>query len=918
MRKSLVKQLAFPLGWQTAMHSHSAKSPKDGGISRWLTPAKWMVILKLLGFAIASALSTTVFAVGLGGINVGSGLGQQLKAEIELVAVSKVEKASLVARLASQEAYKDAGLEYPYGNKFKFQIESRADGEPYLKVSSDQPISDPFVIMLVELTWSSGKLLREYTFLLDPPGYVPEQPPQATVQAVAPVIQSVPAVTPVTPGGQATPTEQPSQVTAATPAGLAAPTETAAVPIGQPSQVTAATSSGQAAPAAADLPEFDEFIAIKRGDTMREVAERYRLADMSLDRMLVALYRVNADLFDAKNMNRIKAGKVLRLPHLGEVEAVSHPDAIREIRAQTADWNVYRQKLASAATLRKQPQEDQQIATGKISSFVADKAPVVKESAKEVLKLSKGEAPGDGTSTGIGGKPESVQDKKNAAQEDAIAKSKALKEEQARAAMLEKNIQDMQRLALLKSEAAALAQSSKMASSAVVVASGLAAASSEKPKPAAASAEKPKPKPKVVEPEPLLDQIMAGMSHILGEPLYLAGGALLLLALGGLGFVLIRRKKKPYSEDIGEPSEVTGSTSGSVATAGRIAAPVVSSPDTGDFTRMGGSDEAAPPSDNIDPIGEADLFLNFGRDAQAEEILKEALQSTPNDHRIHLKLLGIYANRVDVNSFSAIARQLRDSGDANAWQQAVAMGLKLEPNNPLYGGSGTLENTGSATAQTAAAFDATQLFASDNAPAVQPSTLDFDIALGSLSGKETPSPEQDFLGNADQNAIMSFDVMAAGQAPEMDFNVAAGQSEGGQTEAVLPDTGDMIFDVMGITPAPVEQPVVAKPEADSGGMEFTIDFPVESTTQRAEPEAQPAGIGLAGISLNFDDTIISGESMPGGKDEHWQEIATRLDLAKAYQEMGDASGAREILEEVMRDGDAGQREAAQTLINQLG
>lgn len=909
----IVKQLDIPLGRQTALHSQSAKSPEDGDISRWLTPAKWNVILKLIGFAIASVLSTTAFAVGLGGINVGSGLGQQLKAEIELVAVSKVEKASLVARLASPEAYKDAGLEYPYGNKFKFQIENRANGDPYLKVSSDQPVSDPFVIMLVELTWSSGKLLREYTFLLDPPGYVPEQPAQAAVQAVAPVIQSEVPATSVMPGGQVVPAEQPSQVTAAMPVGAAAPTETGVVPAGQPSQVTAATSAVQAAPAAAELPELDEFIAIKRGDTMREVADRYRLADMSLDRMLVALYRVNADRFDGKNMNRIRAGKVLRLPHHSEVEAVSQSDALREIRAQTADWNVYRQKLASAAAIRSQTQEAQQVATGKISSSVADMAPVAKETAKEVLRLSKGEAPGDGTSTGITGKPESAQDKKNAAQEEAIAKSKALKEEQVRAAMLEKNIQDMQRLAALKSEAAALAQSSKVASSAVVVASGLAAASAEKPKPASTSTSKPK----VIEPEPLMDQIMAVINQILGEPLYLAGGALLLLGLGGLGFVLKRRKKDASSENTGDASEVDGSTTGSIALTGRIAAPVVSSPDTGDFTRMGVTDEATPPSDNVDPIGEADLFLNFGRDAQAEEILKEALRSTPDDHRIHLKLLGIYANRVDTNSFSDIARQLRDSGDANAWQQAVAMGLKLEPNNPLYGGPGTLENTGSATAQ-AAAFDATQMFAADHAPAAQPPTLDFDIALGSISGKETPSPEQNFLDSADQNAIMSFDVMAAGQAPEMDFNVAAGQSEGGQTEAALPETGDMIFDVMGITPAPVEQPVVAKPEADSGGMEFTIDFPIESPAQKAEPEAQPAGIGLAGISLNFDDTIISGGSMPGSKDEHWQEIATKLDLAKAYQEMGDASGAREILEEVMRDGDAGQREAAQTLINQLG
>ena len=111
MRISLVKRLAIPLDRQT-------------------TPTKWLVILKLLGVVAALMLSTTVAAVGMGGITVASALGQPLKADIELVAISKAEKDSLVARLASPEAYKSAGLEYPYGNKFKFQIESSTDGQP--------------------------------------------------------------------------------------------------------------------------------------------------------------------------------------------------------------------------------------------------------------------------------------------------------------------------------------------------------------------------------------------------------------------------------------------------------------------------------------------------------------------------------------------------------------------------------------------------------------------------------------------------------------------------------------------------------------------------------------------------------------------------------------------------------------------
>ena len=142
MHISLVKQLAIPFCRQTP-------------------PSKWLVILKLFGIAAALMLSATASAVGLGSINVTSALGQILKADIKLADISKTEKDSLAVRLASPDAYKDSGLEYPYGNKFKFEIKSRADGQFYIKVSSAQPVNDPFVSLLVELTWSAGKLSRE-------------------------------------------------------------------------------------------------------------------------------------------------------------------------------------------------------------------------------------------------------------------------------------------------------------------------------------------------------------------------------------------------------------------------------------------------------------------------------------------------------------------------------------------------------------------------------------------------------------------------------------------------------------------------------------------------------------------------------------------------------------------------------------
>jgi pilus assembly protein FimV len=905
-------------------------------------------LIKLLGFIAGITMSATIFALGMGGINVNSGLGQVLAADIELVAVNKADKASLVARLASPDVYKSAGLDYPYGNKFKFQIESRPNGEPYLKVTSIQPINDPFVVMLVELTWSSGRLLREYTFLLDPPGYVAELPAQAKVQPLAPAVQTSTESMIAIP---AEPAAQP-QIFSSVDQGKALPTSPAPSTVEQGMSKPAFAIEQNATEAAAEsvtestvLGEISEpnkeWLAVQRGDTLSKISALYKPADVSLERMLVALYRANASQFDGKNMNRIRAGKILRMPSLKEVEVVAQSEAVREIHAQVADWNSYRQKLASAAALKSQPQATEQVATGKLASSVADKAPVAKESAKEVLKLSRGEAPGDQAAAGAGGKSMTAQESKNAAQEDAIAKAKAAKEEQMRTAMLEKNIQDMQRLAELKSSAAALAQQPKVAAS-EAVASEVKPAPVVKPKPKT----KPKPLPVKQEEPSLVDQIMAVLDQFMAEPLYLAGGAGALVILGGLGWLVNRRKKKSF--------DVTS----------QFSEPVKSSPETGDFTGIASpQDDNMDQSNEADPISEADLFLNFGRDAQAEEILKDALQSTPNNHKIHLKLLEIYSGRKDLSSFETIARQLQDSGDEEASKQALAMGRELDPGNPMYGG--TVPQSGNATEQ-APSFDSMpKLVKGDTSTANAPS-VDFD--LGAPSAKSAPSPEEDFFSGALNTVAMSsaaksqspeedflagalntVSMQSAEKSADMDIDVTVDQQDvGDQEKSELPDLGDMLFDVTGERPAKpaadeddtqvplpnlddmtlnqadsqlsqiAVQAETDMPKADDGVMEFTLDFPGEENSGKSSPSEKPAETGFTGINLNFEDTSAPAAPSSESKDNHWQEVATKLDLAKAYQEMGDASGAREIIEEVLREGDIEQREAAQELLAQLG
>lgn len=854
-------------------------------------------LVKALGFALYErkrsvgliaglAFSGAAFALGMGGISVITGLGEPLKADIELVAVSNAEKNSLSARLASPEVFKSAGMDYPTGiPQLKFKIETRAEGGNYIRVTSVDPLNEPFVSILVELNWPSGKLLREYTFLLDPPGFKPELIKEAEVQ---PVVPSAPSAS-------VTPEPQPATVKSE-----AAPIR-ATAPMDEKVFAAAAKKSVPSGEIA------DGTIKVIRGDTLGKIANKMKPADVSLERMLVALYRANADVFDGKNMNRLKAGKILRMPDQSELSNLNQTDSVKEIHAQAADWNAYRQKLA-AASVAVTEQAHKQEASGKISTTVADKAPATQESAKEVVRLSKGESPSDKTAGA--GKAKALQDKAHQ-EEEAIAKSKALKESGERIAMLEKNTKAMQRLIELKSQSVAKPEAQKEVkpeSPAPVVAfSAVAPASAIEPASAVTSASAVQPaKPagkKVAKPNPVAPPPPPSLlDEVLGEPLYLAGGAAALLALGGLA--LARRRKTAVSAGA-QTEDVDGAT-------GRILAPAAPSPETGDFTGGAASSVEAnvAATDEVDPISEADLFLNFGRDVQAEDILKDALGRNPANLKVVLKLMSIYANRKDINSFSSYASQVKDSGDATAWEQAAEMGRKLEPNNPMYSGGEVGEP---------------EIHAVPDAAKSEPPApvVDFDLGLGTHevasmpgapSGEKTEIvPQVDFdLGFEEPITPLSETTMA----------MSPGESH--QSEA-----GSLDFDVTSTNPGlsvPDMNPAASASESVGKEGDFMLDFPIDDKPVGDKTEAAPAQVEIR-KSMDIDLSDINlGLGEPAAplaapvaevRDANWNDVATKLDLAKAYQEMGDAAGAREILAEVVREGDTQQRESAEAILKQL-
>ncbi|HEU0290742.1 MAG TPA: FimV/HubP family polar landmark protein [Burkholderiales bacterium] len=798
-------------------------------------------------------------AAGLGRLNVLSALGQPLIAEIELVSVTREELGSLSARLAHPDTYRLANLQYsPALTGARLTIERRPNGQHYIKLISTRPVTEPFIDLLVELNWAAGRLAREYTALLDPPGMASAVP--------APVISAAPESRPA-------PEAQPQQPQVEPQPQVQAQTET------QPQVAAAPAASGPITPAV-PMAGGKDYGPIQRGETLGKIAKSVMPEGVTLEQMLVALYRSNPDAFIRKNLNLVRTGKMLRVPDREEVASIARGEAVKEYRTHVADWNTYRQKVADAAGTV--PTEGRTAVSGKITTKVEEKAGG--GAPKDVVRLSKGEAPGAAKS-----KPGSPADRTRMQEEDAVARQQALKEANERNAQLEKIVKDKQKLAELTSPGMATAQQqaqqttkSKPEPKAVAkpeAAPPVAAKPEEKKVEQAATpapkkdetAAQPKPKPaatpKPKEPE-LIDQILEAAT----DPLYLGvGGGV--IVLGGLAFFVARRRRSRGDDD-----ESPGSRRDQAAAAAAGAA--ATTPDA-----TAATEPAAAATDDVDPLAEAEVYIAYGRDGQAEEILKEALSKDSKREDVQLKLLEIYSARKDKSAFGKLAGDLNKltGGSGDNWIKAAAMGYALDPANSLYAAG---KDAVIATASTAGAGD-----------------VDLDLGLGD-TGTATD---------------ITLDAGAAAAGAEI-VDLGAGEKTG------MPD---FTLEVPAAGGAPTDVALdVAPPAQDAGGMlDFKIELPNASentVTAKATPAAAAPSLD-AGLDFKLDDLDLglegaskSGAAAGGEKDGHWHDVQTKFDLAKAYQEMGDKDGAKEILKEVIKEGDADQRTQAKTLMDSLG
>ena len=914
-------------------------------------PPKTKLSMALGGVLLAASasvlvlMSQTSHAAGLGKLSVNSALGQPLSAEIELVSLQPGEFEALVARVASPESYTDARVEYsPLLRLLKFSAERRADGKSILKITSNAPINEPFLDVLVEMNWPAGRLLREYPILLDPPGFN-----EARVSAPVAIVTATPTARPVVPAKGA------------------------------------ASANVGGVPSAKAESAADTYGPVKRGDTLNKIASGLKSDGISLEQMLVALYRENKAAFINNNMNQLKTGQILRVPSAADAGKISKGEAQKEIQVQVADWKGYREQVAGAVAASAGKAASNE-ASGKIA--VAKPAqPTPAASSTDQLKIAKtevvgGKAGSANAGAAAGGK-NSTQDQLNAMKEDAIAKDNKIKEANSRVVDLEKQIADMRKLIELKGMAVPAkpevakvappdtkaAQVTPAAATPAVVATATVTpvviptlkpgdapkvnlADAAKPADASKGLEAPKVTTPAATPvvppvvTPAVAPAAAAKAPVKTTPppapepsfieenaVAIGAGIFALLGAGALLAFMSRRRKKSgggNTSQLANTSSIMPSDLKPNSSLGNRGGGLV---DTGNSSFLTDFDKTGPGSmdtDEVDPVAEAEVYIAYGRDAQAEEILKEAMTRDKNRHEIAFKLLEIYHTRKSVQAFETVARELKDTAgvDHPLWAKAAAMGASIDPGNSLYGGTGqAYAATGAFVAGGAAMVAGAEMAGTDhNDKSAAPPDLDFDLGFSDQAGTdlpldvaavrtgEQPASAMDF--DLDLNAPGSLEQVAHKPAAldfDLEFDAVPVSGSGAATTLVSTTAEPAVFD-FDLSALSLDEPVHAVVAQEQFSSTVAIKtMTTTTTTTTASSAVQSGGLSFSDLSLDLegpDDSSTSMSSSSGGANA----VATKLELAKAYIEIGDSEGAKDILAEVAREGNAAQQEEVKKIL----
>lgn len=910
----------------------------------------------VLAITAASALSTGVaHALGLGEISLQSALNQPLVAEIELLDINGLGAGEIMPSLASAEDFQRAGVDRPFFlNDLRFTPVVNAQGKSVIRISSSKPVREPYLNFLVEVYWPSGRALREYTVLLDPPLYNP----QFTVDVAPQLAQAAP--------------QAPASQAQVQPQTQVQPQPDAQPQLYPPRSAPLSPREARVRPAAATQPAEQTQYRTVAHDTLWEIAMRHRRGNASVQQTMLAIQDLNPGAFIDNNINLLKAGQVLRLPDEQQIASRSRTEAIARVAEQNAAWQAWRQARALAAG------ERQLDATRRTAAGAAPERVDIGDSLRLVAgtdgRVAEGEDSGS-TDASV------LADRLAVAQENLDTSRRASAELESRMGDLQSQLDKLQRLIELKDNQLArlqarLAEEQAAAAEAPQTpapeAAPQAAPDEAQPNEAQDNAAHPQavlePMPEATEapmaqpaPEPadVLPSVVPAaaaeepaersglqgyIDRLLADPLLLGaigGGSLLALLLALMA--LSRRnalKEAELHDGIADEDQ---------AFSEELALPSSSFDDLGNVTRASKTGD-----DEMDVLGEANIYIAYGRFNQAAELLLNALDDTPERRDLRLKLMEVFAEQGDRAGFQQQEAELREIGGAEEEIRALKTRYPDIAQAPAVSTS-ALAAGAAATAGAAVLADGQD----DDEPLSGFTDLSFDEPLPSSA-----AAEQDFDKPLDFDSL-DFDLQldtepTVGdlpmQAPEaaaeplaveapaellaepeftlQDDPFQERESADDQLELVENEDDLPALDLDAIE-TPIEEPALEPLPEDfdlslaEAEQLLSEDEPEPSAVDDFEAELERVNAQLDNITEELEMPAVEPPPFditdlgPLEDDEDFDflsgtnETATKLDLARAYIDMGDNEGARDILDEVLGEGDENQKNEARELMARL-
>ncbi|KAF2393984.1 FimV family protein [Pseudomonas frederiksbergensis] len=876
----------------------------------------------VLAIAAASALSSGMaHALGLGELTLKSTLNQPLVAEIELLDVKDLTAAEVVPSLASPEDFAKAGVDrQAFLNDLTFTPVLNASGKSILRVTSSKPLSEPMVKFLVQVMWPNGRLLRDYSVLLDPSKFSPQ-----TADAAA----------------------QPA-----------------------PSQAVTAPMTGATKPST--------YTTTPR-DTLWEIAAKARNGG-SVQQTMLAIQALNPDAFINGNINLLKTGQVLRMPDQVQSTSLPQPKAIAEVAAQNTAWRQGRRYVAKPGTGQQQLDATKRGSADATPTQAAkDKLSLVSAESGKGRKGAAGDAKNLSNKLAVTQESLDTTRRDNAELKSRMTDLQSQLDKLQRLIELKNN-----QLAKLQAEGAAAPAAPAATAAAPAISAELtpAPAPAATPAEAAPTATAPvTPAPVVTAPkatpapaETPVESTPAASDNqkfndLLTNPILLGlvgGGAIVLLLL----LLLLARRRKAQQEaekhlrmaralaeeqefsteqDLPEssfeglevpPPAVTLTKPGAPVpppAPAPVIAPVIVTPPIA-------APLVSPAAErNDDVLSHAQSHINAGRLNQAAALLEDGIKQEPQRSDLRLKLMEVYGQQGDRDAFVAQERQLVANGDNFA---------QVEQLKSRFPAMALAAAGGIAAAAIAAELDAQYvkdlLLDEPEAPTpVAEDDLDsaFDLSLDDLENASpavvAPTPAPEPLAELDEFPLdddLSFESVLQQQTDikenlddlsDFDLDLDLG---GDASPATLAED-DFLLDLdEGVKDLPpVDAPTVNEAALDD--LELPADFDLSLADEMDVPEPKDAfaaelddvNAELDRLSQTINEPTFTAEDAAASVADEPEfdflsgtdEVATKLDLAQAYIDMGDNDGARDILNEVVTEGDAGQKSEAKEMLSRL-